>query len=172
MPRIDGFFSQPMPVIRFLDTVGNGSGNKNIAGNYAAAPQSFKMIVPAGLIYIISSFNVHISDSGNFTSGGFGANALPLTNGFQINAKMNGNIGSLIDNMPIKTNANFLHISQDTTLLTAFSGGGNVLSSTFTPTSFGIAGYFNGDKGDYLEIIVNDDLTFIKDFHAIVKGYV
>lgn len=171
MPYNDGLYHKPLPFMRFLDSVGNGSGTKDLNGNYSVTPQSFKMIVPAGVTYVVNQFTVHIGDNGTFSVDQFGSMAA-LANGCLMNMQINGIVYSLLDNTAIKNNGNFFHFSAATDLIVAFSGTGNLLQSTFTGADFGCVAMLNGDLGDYLEIIIQDNLTGLTNFHAIARGYI
>jgi len=68
---------------RFLDTVGDGSGNANANVNGAVTPIDFKVVVPMGYLLMLDEMLVSVRDNGAFVTSGYGG--LPaLTNGVQV----------------------------------------------------------------------------------------
>ena len=97
------------PLIRYLDTNGDGTGTKDANGNYSVTPATFYIKPPLNEIYSITEFLIHVSDAQNFTITGFGSIAA-LTNGINIYAKRNNIISiDVMDGIPIKTNPQLLH---------------------------------------------------------------
>jgi len=171
MPNSNGTFSQPIPFFRFLDSVGNGSGSKTMVANFSGAATSYKMIVPAGKIYIATQFVIHISGAGSYSATNFGGIAT-LTNGILLNIRMNGVVGSLLDNVAIKDNSTFYHMSPQLMQIINLAGATSVLVAQYNPSDFGLPATLNGDTGDYIEAVLHDDFSLLGTFDMHVKGYV
>jgi len=68
---------------RFLDTVGDGTGNANANVDGSVTPQEFRVTVPIGYLLMIDELLVSVRDNGLFVASGYGG--LPtLTNGIQM----------------------------------------------------------------------------------------
>jgi hypothetical protein len=159
------------PLIRYLDTNGDGTGTKDANGDYSVTPETFFIQPPAGEIYSITEFLIHIADSSNFTITGF-ASIAALTNGINVYAKRNGQtLIDVMDGIPIKTNPQLLHLTHRVALLD-FVAGGNSLVVSYHSEDFGTSLVMHGDLGDTLEVVLNDDLSGIDDMHFIVHGVV
>ncbi len=171
MPNSNGTFSVPVPLFRFLDSVGNGTGSKTMVANFAGAATSYKVLVPAGKIYVLTQFVIHISGTGTYSAVNFGGIS-GLTNGVLLNIKMNGNIGPLVDNVPIKDNSTFYHLSPSSVQIINLAGSTSVLVAQYNPTDFGMPATLNGDAGDYIEAVLHDDLSALGTFDMHVKGFV
>lgn len=142
-----------------------------MAGNFAAAATSYKMIVPAGKIYVATQFVLHISGGGSYSATNFGGIA-GLTNGILLNIRINGTVGSLLDNVPIKDNSTFYHMSPSNMQIINLAGATSVLVAQYNPADFGLPATLNGDTGDYVEAVLHDDLSLLGTFDMHVKGYV
>jgi len=68
---------------RYLDSVGDGTGDVDAIGDYSTAPQVFSMGPPPGDVWIVSTLIVYIRDRG-FMRADEWANIGTLTNGVAI----------------------------------------------------------------------------------------
>jgi hypothetical protein len=159
------------PIIRFLDTNGNGTGTKNAIGDYSVTPVPFFIMPPAGRVYIVTQFIVQVSDAGGFGQAVYASLANPLTNGLLIAAYRGSTLVlDLTDGIPVQYNDQFWHLSPRTELV-AFAGGVNSLVCTFDSTDFGTAFSLNGSQGDKLQVTCRDNFTALVDQTFIVHGY-
>lgn len=160
------------PIIRFLDTNGNGTGTKKAVGDYSGAPVNFYIQPPVNTVYILTEFYIQLSDGGTFGQSVYGSLAAALTNGLLIRAYRGSTVTlDLTDGLPVKTNDNFLHLSTDTRIIN-YSGGVNSLTCSFDYRSFGTSFPLNGNQGDKLVITCNDDFTLLVDQAFIARGYI
>lgn len=157
-------------ISRFLDTVGDGSGTKNAIGDYSAATEEFKIVPGAGEIFVINRMIVQIRDSGQFTASTYGALAT-LNNGIHVHIKDSGGVKiDLVDNLTIKTNAEWGRVCYDTQLITWGVGDSFIL----VRWTFGRSGtqiWLDNSRGDYLSVDLNDNLTGLVAHTFIVQGY-
>ena len=157
------------PLIRFLDTVGDGSGTKSANVDYSVTPATFLLKPPTNQIFILSELLIHLADASNFSVTGFGSLSA-LTNGVKIYAKRNGvTVLDILDGESIKTTAHLLHLSSRAVTLD-FAGGGNSITVSFNALDFGTAFGLYGNFTDSMEIILNDDFSGLTDFHFIAHG--
>jgi hypothetical protein len=160
------------PLIRFLDTNGDGTGTKNAIGNYSGAATPFYIAPPADQVYSVTELLIQLSDNGAFGQSVWGSMASALTNGLLIRAKRNTTVVlDILDGIPIKTNDQLSHLTSRVTLLT-WSGSTNTLQASFTTAEFGTPLYLNGALDESLEIVCNDDFSGLIDQTFVVHGYV
>jgi hypothetical protein len=160
------------PLIRFLDTNGDGTGTKNATGNYSASATSFFIQPPINSIYMLTQFFIQLSDAGGFVQNVYGSLATALTNGLLIRAYRGSTLTlDLTDGIPVKNNDNFLHLSEQT-FITNWSGGADSLTCTFDTHTFGVTFPLNGTYLDKLEVVCNDDFTGLVDQTFLVRGYI
>lgn len=153
---------------RYLDTVGDGTGNKNAIGDYSITQTIFKIQPPNGTIYRIAGIVVFVQDTGVFSELNYGAFNSPLTNGISIRI-YNGTstLLNITDNIPILTNGDWFRITPHTlsspdkkdrwgVYIDPYGGGGGGIS-------------VNGTNSERLEFVLNDDFTGInfQTFYAI-----
>jgi len=157
-----------VPIFRYLDTVGDGSGTKNAVGNYATTPQTFQIVVPAGKGYTIESMTIHLSGATNFQILGYGSINAGLTNGVVLQAVVGGVTLNFDDGAPFKTNDDLGHISANVNHVT-YSGTGDSLVVQFQVSDYGVPLTLN--PGDSLQVVLHDNFTGLSSQHFIVKGY-
>jgi hypothetical protein len=157
------------PLIRFLDTVGNGTGTKNAIGNYSVTPGVFFIQPAAGVKYVLTQFTFHYSDSGGFSGAVYGSAAAALTNGILLQATVNSVTYDLLDGLPIKDNDGVLHAFSHSEL-TQYAGAGASMTATFSSELFETALILDGATNDKLFVTCRDDLTFLTDQYFTVRG--
>jgi hypothetical protein len=158
-------------IYRFLDTVGDGSGSKNANGNYASAAEEF-LIQPGEKEYFkIERMIIQVRDSGAFDAGRYGNN-ITLTNGIVVQKKdANGVVTNITDNMPIQINADWGRVCFDVSLL-SFGTGDDSLVVRWIFSKNGAPIHLDGDKGEYLAVILNDDLSGLNGHYFYVGGQI
>ena len=171
MPNTNGQYSINSPLIRHLDTNGDGTGTKNAIGNYSAAPTDFFIQPPIGKIFVITTLIFHMSDSGAFSATDYGSIAGGLTNGLTAVVERQAvQIFDLFEGITIQNNDQFLHISPDVNVVN-WSGGTDSLVVSYDSQKFGIQLSLNGDLEDKLIVRLNDDMTPLVDQFFIAHGY-
>lgn len=161
----------PLYLSRHLDTVGDGSGDKNANGNYAAAVEEFKIVPGATEIFRIARMIIHIDDVGNPGAGTYGAGAV-LANGVEVQVKdASGVIIDMTDGMPVKENGDWQHYSYDVSYTTFGPGNAGYVGIRWTFLRGGVALRLDGSAGEYLAARFNDDLTFLTEHIFVVQGY-
>lgn len=159
-----------VPLIRFLDTNGDGTGVKNAIGNYAVTAEEFFIQPPAGVVYVITEFLIHLADAANFSVTGFGSRTA-LTNGIIMQTKRGAMVVlDLNDGIIPLTNPQLLHLSHRAQILD-FPGGGNSMTISFSVLDFQVPLILDGAMDDALVVTLHDDFSTQDDFHFIVHGY-
>lgn len=166
-------FRRAVPIFRYLDTVGDGSGTKEAIGNYSDAGDGvteFKITPAAGEIFEINRMIISLSDVGSLDSDSYG-NGITLTNGISVVlGNDTGVLYTLTNGDPIKTNSNWGHLCYDVNVL-EFGQGNEHLVVRWTFTK-GYGGPFtlDGDHGDYLAVILNDSFVGLTEHRFHVQG--
>lgn len=159
-----------LPVYQFADTVGDGSGTTNMNVDGSITPVIFLVKPSVGEIYRIARIIVSVRDTGTIDSGGWGANGgSPLTNGLVANVKWNGSVIPLTVES-IKSNIDLAAISYDISH-NSWGSGDEFVVFRFTFTKAGQYIRLDGDLGDELQFVVNDDLTYLVQQRISVQGY-
>lgn len=167
----NGQYSASIPLFRFLDTNGDGTGTSGAAADYSVTPETF-FIRPSNTdIFIIKQLKFHIVDAGKFDYDEFGAIAAgTVSNGLLLQYNRNGS--TLVDftaQHPIDANDEFQHFGKDFTLVD-WAGTDNSLEVTLDFTLFSDGVILNGPSSDDLSIIVNDDFSGLVEMHFIAYG--
>lgn len=152
-------------VDRLLDTVGDGSGSTEMAG--ASAVYFCKP--PHGKKYTLSRVNVYIEDNGKFRGDRYGSSA-SLTNG--INVTLYGTSGSLFCYTPqtIKKIGHWHLLAGVDMYFTNFPVGNDIVAVRWS--FWKGSGYMvlDGNKGEFLEFKVQDDLSDLVSHLAQIQG--
>lgn len=147
----------------------NTTHDLNVDGSTIA--QTFKVTPPAGVQWDITRIKFHLEDSTAMDDGTFGGDAA-LTNGFVLRM-VNGSYKNIFN---AKTNGDIALFCNERTYATKPPAGtGHAMNATRVfagQQNNGVTVRLDGDSGDELEIIIQDDLTILKVFHVIVSGHV
>ena len=162
------------PLLRLLDTVGDGSGTHDFIGNYSLVPTQAIIRPPDDQIFVLSEFTTQYSDAGKFQQGVYGSLAAALTNGIIIGAYDRDNvlIFSLSNSDTIKTNDIWLHTGYETVLTEWGTATTTTLTASLKTEQFGTAFQLDGNKGEYLKVTLQDDFTGLIDHTFLVKGFI
>lgn len=154
---------------QYLDSVGDGTGTKNLIGDYSGAATIFKIQPPAGEIYHLNRLMVYIEDVGTFDSGSYG-NGISLTNGVKF--RISDNSGVLHDMTPINIKKN---VHWDRTFfdvkINNYGTGNEALIGRWTfANDYGAPVILNGDNNERLEVVLEDDFTGLVEHYFLTKG--
>lgn len=165
MPRADGQYSTPFPVIQQMDTNGDETGTINANGNYSVTPAIFYIQPPPGVIYFINMLQIMVSDTGSPARIDYGNITGGVTNGPQLRLLANGNLlsfpGKVIPNNGIlaSVNTDYQQIN--------FAGSDDSIKVQF---KYPAPIILNGNTGDQLQTYLTDDYTTLTDHRFIVFG--
>ena len=169
--RIDNTGSQLPMFSKQLDTVGDGSGTKNMAVlGTLGTPVIYRLKPPAGEIWKIARLILYIRDAGAFDSGGWGNNlGSPLTNGIQVVSYENAQEFHWLY-PPVKSHGDIASVCHDLTYQD-FGSGDAFITARWSFTKFGQYLRLHGDEGDELRILVQDDLTHLVEQAVTAQGF-
>ena len=163
-----GLNNQPRALInRILDTDGDGTGSTNQAVNGSVTPVTFKLAPAAGEVMLISRIMFYIEDTGNFDAADWG-NGITLTNGVQIKQKKNGIVSNF--GAACKSTGDLAGMMYDINHF-AFGVGNEIVCGRLTFTKFGEPMRLDGDFGDELQIVIQDDLTGLVNQRVTAQGH-
>ena len=148
-----------------MDTVGDGTGNIEMAVDGSTTPVLYKVTCPVGETYELHRVIVTVRDTGSFDTGGFG-NGSALTNGIQV--LTNRPTRAIVEKdktlqLPIKRNSDWGAYMYDAEVHT-FGTGDQVFHGRYTfdqdgePLKLG--------PGDSLIVSIRDDCTTVNEMHV------
>jgi len=139
--------------------------NMNVVGTLAA-PISFKVQPEAGETWQITRELISITDAGAMDDGKFGS-LNSLTNGVDARLFRGGEFftGSIW-----KNNGDMVLDMFDITYTDRAPGGENGLRGRWTFTRGEFIIELDGDLGDYMELLIQDDLSDLTSFQVKVQG--
>lgn len=136
----------------------------NAIGNYAAAATSFRYAPAAGEIVSVQKLNAYIF--GNPTNlTGYGSS--PLTNGITVNVSQNSTVTDLTAGQTLRL---FLDWSRHSDQIQV--NNASTLRQMFTTWKFSVPILLNGDTGDYIEAVLNDDFSSLglSQHNLVIQG--
>lgn len=173
LPVTDAGIQQTDLLCRFLDTVGDGTGTKNAIGDYSGAEEEFFIAPAAGQIFHIARLLVTVEDTAGFAAAEYGNLGSALTNGIKLEVRTGASTTVLdfVDAEPITTNAEWGTFNFDVDVKTWGAGNEFLLARwTFSKTDGALR--LDGDAGERLSIILEDDLTGLVTHKFLVQGYI
>ena len=153
----------------YMDTVGDGSGERHGIGDYSGTAQAFKIKPSSDELLHVARIIIYIEDGAGMDNGKYGT-GLVLNNGITLVAVVDGIAYELTGGLPIKTNGQWKRLCYDEHI-DVRGGGNDSCAVRFTFTKAGDYLNLDGSKGDYLEVILHDDFTDLVDHTFLVQGY-
>ena len=159
-----------MAIFRYLDPVGDGSGDKNANGDFSGAPVEFKIVPTAKEVFSIERMIVHVRDT-SIDTAAYGATvAGALVNGIEMKVMRKSEVLlNLTDGVPIKVLGHWSRVCYDTSPDRA-GGDNQFIAFRLTFAKSGIPIILSGEHGDRLVVILNDDFSHLIDHRFHVQG--
>lgn len=164
----------PLPIYRYLDTVGDGSGVKSAVGDYSSALTRFRILPPAGALFILHRVVIQIRGAGtsDWPMGDYGPRG-PLANGIEVKTRRDGvDLVNLSDNRPVDSNGAWGALCYDVNRQR--SGVGTQDQFVDVRWTFAKAGQplaLSGDEAEDLVFELNDDFSTLDSHTFMVQGY-
>jgi hypothetical protein len=156
-------------VTRYLDTNGDGTGQKNAIDNYSSGEIFYIQPAP-GEVFYIARMIVVIRDA-TVDAADYGALS-ELTNGVVMRVSDdNGVLDNLTDDVPITTNAGWAAICYDVTRA-AWGTGDEFIKGRMSFFKDGPYVPLNGNRNERLEIVLSDDLTGLVSHTFMARGFI
>lgn len=160
-------------VYRYLDDVGDGSGEKQAIGNYAVTPKAFLIAPPSTQTFEIRRLIILIRGMGPFRAEAYGPGQDPLAVGIRI-FRRSPVVGDtdLTDGIPIQSQGAWMRDPFDVD--PADEGpGDDFVGIRWTFGKAGAPLILRGVRGDTLEVLLNDDFTHCVEHtfkaHGVIK---
>jgi len=159
-------------VLRQLDTVGDGSGVKNIIQDYSAAPVLIRYDPEPDQVLLMSVLSVQYSDAGTFQQNVYASLPNPLVNGVSLNVyNRDGSIaGTFTDDQFVTRNDEWYRLGYRFVYNNWPGSNQNTLVASLNSADFGSPVVIDGTVGQFLAVSVNDDFTPLVSQTFTVKG--
>jgi len=151
--------------VEFTD---DGSGTSTME-----TPFRFYAEAQAGQILRIARLLVHIEDATVWSAANYGNLAAALTVGITVHTEdsSGATIIDLTNGDPVKSNADWGKFCYDVSYV-AFGAGNDFLQARWTFTKSGQYIRLDGDTGDNLAVVLNDNFSGLVTHKFLVQGYV
>ena len=154
---------------RYLDTVGNGSGEKNAIGNYSEEPIRFQFRPEFAVE--VNRLIVTIADRGQFDAGFYGNN-IELADGIRVVlARADSAEGhvDLLDGEPVRSNYQWARTCFDVNYID-FGLGVNAVVVRWTFDKAGDGIQVDGLSGDGFCVDLSDDFSGLEEHRFMIQG--
>ena len=160
---------RPITFIRKLDTVGDMSGDTDMAVDGSTVNAIYRIKPAAGQIFQVVRIMVYVEDNASFDSGGWGAlGGTPLTNGCLLRKVQNS---VTFDGVEMKSNGELSSIMYDVNHQ-SYGAGNEFLVGRLTFSKFGGDIRLKGDNADELQFIIRDNLTGLAQQYIYAEGWI
>ncbi|MDJ0766984.1 MAG: hypothetical protein QNJ97_28680 [Myxococcota bacterium] len=150
-----------------LSANGDGTGTTNWNGDYSASQGRAYYAPGAGEIRLAHRLIVAVEDAGGMQAQEYGNLGGALTNGVAVNIRSQGTITNLTPNL-ITTNSFWGAYCYDADVK-SWGAGNDLLVVRWTFTKDGCPIYLDGDQGDYVEALFNDNLSGLLGHYFLLK---
>jgi hypothetical protein len=160
----------PKHLFRYLDTVGDGSGNTAVTGNYSAATETFLIAPAAGETFYLNRCVVVIEDGAGIAADNYGAGTALSTGILIQKVDPSGLVCDFTDGQPIVSNVGWAHLCYDVSLH-EFGAGNEFVTVRWTWGKSGKMVVLQGDHQERLLFKVHGDCDHLVDQHFMVQGF-
>lgn len=161
------------PFFKHLDTVGDGSGSRDMAQDFSdatgAGKTTFKLVPAANELLMIRCLLLHIQDAGTFDASLYG-NGVALTNGILLQKTEEGElVQDLLDNDPVTNNGEWASHAYDWEYIST-GAGDNVAVIRWSICQAGAPLLIHGNSNQAFEMVLHDNFSGLSKHHAAVHG--
>lgn len=156
---------------RQMDTVGDGTGTVNANGNYSVTAEEFKIVPSAGFDYYVHRMLVAVEDGATMAAAEYGNLGSALSNGIRVVKRTENEVlEDYTDSNPVTTNAEWSKWCYDADIK-AWGPGDEFLAVRWTFANAGYPVHLSNGNGEYLAVILNDDMTGLTTHSFVAQGY-
>lgn len=161
---------------RFLSDDGTTTGAKDATGNYSGAAEEFYVEPGPGEVFHIARLIVSIEDGAAFAVSEYGNMGVTLTNGVKVEVRSGSHAApttvlDLMDGLAVTSNGEWGCHNFDVSNLDWGAGNQMLLARwTFSATDGELR--IDGDAGERLSVILEDDLSALIHHRFLVQGYI
>jgi hypothetical protein len=156
-------------LVKNLANIVGGHHDLNVDGS--STPQSFRYTVPAGKVFIWSRSVIHISDT-NVEYHNFAGLGTTLTNGIGVYIKDTNDaiLTNFMNGEMLNATVQFAHLaaSDFERVQSGIGVDPDLLVLRWSLSKSGFVPYLTA--GQYVEFLIQDDLTGLDEFHVVVQG--
>ena len=155
---------------RYMDAVGDGTGNDNFNADYSAAEGLAIVAPPVDEVFNINRIIISLEDTTGMSASDYGNITGGLANGIAIKKDDGTNvINEITDGISVKSNAEWGMLCYDVDIK-KWSTGNELLLARFTFTKGGESIELYGSNDHRLVISFNDDLTGLVSHRFMAQG--
>jgi hypothetical protein len=167
----------PTPLYRYLDSNGDGTGNKNFIANYSSSAEIAFIQPPSSQVYRLTRMIVLIGGPSQRIKTDTYGSADELLVGINVRTQNDsGTITELVDNITIKNNAQWAGVCYDSEIFTTTANTTGYVKVRWTFERSGYPLRLVGDNNERLEVVLNDDFDGTPDaltvHRFLVEGYI
>lgn len=158
----------PIVLTQQFSSNGDGTGITDVVADYSVVNQEFSIRPNKDQIFIVGNISVSLIDNGNINANGYGASAIPLTNGLLFSVQF---AGISATQLFVKTNYEYQTLGTNFDILD-YQGAPTALKSQINYTLFGAGGIrLEGVNGDFISITAQDDFSSLIHHGFTALGY-
>ncbi len=163
--RVDPVF------LRQMDTVGDGSGTKNINQDYSAGSATLIKFAPTQKAFI-STLTIQYSDNGAFQQNVYASLPSALTNGVRIDIydQFDNVLVPLTDDQFVTMNLEWYTLGYRFIYNNWAGSNENTLVASLNFGDFGSSIVLDGSQNQFIAVSVNDDFTSLSSQTFTVEG--
>ncbi len=159
-----------LPIVKFLTTVGDGSGTNNLNGNYSTSSTDFYYQPASTQKYYIQQVIIQVSDTAKFNQIDYGTITSGITNGVKFYINQNGTEIPLISGFAFKTNEDFFALTPHISL-TTFAGTADTMTVEFdVQQDFGLPLILDGAENTKFIVRLNDNFSTLTAHRFSLRG--
>lgn len=159
--------AESYPVYRYLDTVGDGTGDFDNIGDYSSADRVSMMTVRDDEIIFGHFLSIHIQDVGVYDPAKYGA-LVALTNGVVVSVFDKAGVEKLrITQNPVKDNGEWLHYGQG---VIEAAGAGGMVQRVWIDLAGIVSDGLKLMPGESIRVTISDNMTGLVNHDFILHG--
>ena len=167
--------TQNLPLFRYLDTTGDGTGTKNAAVDHSGAAETYQLLPAASTVYRVTRLVIYLEDTAGFVPDEYGNTGAALTNGVEISIYDVDGASTVLDitnGVAIKTNAQLAMLCGNS--VEFYQQGSPTNESLVAVLDFAATGSclrLDGDAQEQLQVTLNDDFSGLVSHYFMAYGY-
>lgn len=167
--RFDRNLNDYQPLAKFAHLSTN-SATTNATGDYSSAAVNFVLAPAQNETFYVYKLSILVEDATNFAKDNYG-NLSTLTNGVTIKLNRRNGKSTTLTPIAIKTNGQWGQYSQ-AELKINFTSGGEALTVGMNFEEVGGPLLLDGNNGDNISIILNDNFTGLQTHTFFFQGII
>jgi len=178
MPKTNGQYQAKSFFVRVLTDDGLITGVSNFNSDFSVTPEEAFFQIPAGFIYEITELQITVGAASKIDQLDYGDIApAGINNGIDIRAAIGGADISLLQKIIMNNNDLVNFGGSISSQVVDFAGTSDTITTSFNAAAFtpGIIDSslrLNGDRGDRIRVVLNDDFSSLNLHEFFIRGWV